>query len=52
MWIRKVYLLALLTYDLVIETPEVVNIDGVALSKQEADDLYKSTYQSVFGTTN
>ena len=38
------------TDDLEIETPEVVNIDGVALPKKDADDLYKSVYQSVFGT--
>ena len=38
------------TDDLEIETPEVVHVDGVALPKKDADDLYKSVYQSVFGT--
>ena len=38
------------TDNLEIEAPEVVNVDGVALSKQEADALYESTYKKVFGT--
>ena len=38
------------TDNLEIEAPEVVNVDGVPLSNQEADALYESTYQKVFGT--
>ena len=38
------------TDNLEIETPEVVHVDGVALPKQDADNLYKSIYQNVFGT--
>ena len=51
--IGKGYLIVqelVVTDNLEIETPEVVHVDGVALPKQDADNLYKSIYQNVFGT--